>query len=139
MIISLYVILLIALYIALSVSVIKHRIRAQSALGDAGDVELQQRIRAHGNFAEYVPLFVIAMALAEMQGLNGYAVNFICTWFVIGRFCHAHSFLNVEKFEGKALKTSMKFRQAGMMLTFSGLGLAALALALAFASAQGIL
>lgn len=129
MAISIYVVILVALYIALSVSVIKHRIRAQSALGDAGDKVLQQRIRAHGNFAEYVPLFLITLSLAEMQNLSLYAVHGIALWFVAGRVLHAHSFLNVEKFEGNELKTTMKFRQIGMMLTFSGLAFAALALA----------
>ncbi len=33
--------------------------------GDAGDAELIQAVRAHGNFSEYVPLGLILLALVR--------------------------------------------------------------------------
>ncbi|MEO0679422.1 MAG: MAPEG family protein, partial [Pseudomonadota bacterium] len=42
------------------------------SLGDGGDLRLQRRTRAQGNLVEYAPLFLILLALAEMQGAAGW-------------------------------------------------------------------
>lgn len=55
-------------YLILSVRVIQGRYRHRVALGDAGNPELAALIRAHGNFAEYVPLLLVLMALVEVSG-----------------------------------------------------------------------
>lgn len=51
------------LYAALSLNVARMRGRKRVSLGDGGDAELQDAIRAHANFMEYVPLclFLIYM------------------------------------------------------------------------------
>lgn len=36
--------------------------------GDGGNAQLLQNARAHGNFAEYVPLILVLMALYELNG-----------------------------------------------------------------------
>lgn len=65
---ALYASTLALLFVALCARTIMARRRARVALGDGGDRILQRRLRAHGNFAEYVPIGLILMALAEFQG-----------------------------------------------------------------------
>ena len=55
-------------YAFLAVTVIRARYRHRVSLGDGGIPELQARIRAHGNFAEYVPIVLILMGLVELAG-----------------------------------------------------------------------
>ena len=55
-------------YAFLAVTVISARYRHRVSLGDGGIPELQARIRAHGNFAEYVPIVLILMGLVELAG-----------------------------------------------------------------------
>ena len=61
--------LLALLFILLSMRVIGTRRAARVALGDGGIPALLRRQRVHGNFAEYAPLALLLMALAELQGL----------------------------------------------------------------------
>ena len=53
------------LYFGLSWRVVQVRQSAKVSLGDGGDEQLLQRIRAHANFAEYVPICLILLALVE--------------------------------------------------------------------------
>jgi uncharacterized membrane protein YecN with MAPEG domain len=53
------------LYFLLSYRVVQVRRSAGVALGDGGDNELLQRIRAHANFAEYVPFCLILIFVIE--------------------------------------------------------------------------
>lgn len=102
--------------IALSVRVILLRYKHRVALGDGGEKNLQSSIRAHGNFVEYTPIFLILMALVEAQG-NDAPEWFLITvgsLFVLARLSHAHSLINVEPKSG-----SIRFRQFGMVTSFS--------------------
>ena len=63
---ALYAGLLAPLFLLLSVRVIRQRRGAKVAVrGDGGDAMLLRRMRVHANFAEYVPLALLLMALAE--------------------------------------------------------------------------
>jgi uncharacterized protein len=53
------------LYFLLSYRVVQVRRSAGVALGDGGDNELLQRIRAHANFAEYVPFCLVLIFVIE--------------------------------------------------------------------------
>lgn len=55
------------LYIWLSWRVVQVRQAARVSLGDGGDALLLQRIRAHANFAEYVPLCLVLIGAIEMS------------------------------------------------------------------------
>nr|WP_310522621.1 MAPEG family protein [Polymorphobacter sp.] len=57
------------LYFWLSWRVVQVRQKAQVSLGDGGDGLLLQRIRAHANFAEYVPFCLILMGAIEVSSL----------------------------------------------------------------------
>ena len=54
------------LYVYLAVRVITTRRTVRIGLGDGGDAEMLRCIRVHANFAEYVPIGLLLMAMAEL-------------------------------------------------------------------------
>ena len=77
-------------FVALSLRVIRFRRSARISLGDGGDEELRRRTRVHANFAEYVPLTLVLMALAELQGQPGWSIHAIGALLAVGRLGHAY-------------------------------------------------
>lgn len=57
--------------------------------GDGGDETLRRRIRAHGNFIEYAPTALIAVALIEYGGGARTLVVGLAGAFLISRLLHA--------------------------------------------------
>jgi len=114
-----YAALLAGLFVLLSVRVIGARRRYRQALG-AGHPMLERAIRAHGNFAEYVPLALILLGLLEGMGLPGWAVHALGTALVAARAAHAWGI-------GREPEVFL-WRTLGMGLTFTVLGVAAAAL-----------
>lgn len=102
------------IFIALSVHVIRGRYRNQVAIGDGGHHDMKYRIRAHGNFAEYVPFALILMAACELTGTGKLVLTFLGLALVVGRLSHAYSLLVIEP------KNAAKFtfRMIGMSVTF---------------------
>jgi uncharacterized membrane protein YecN with MAPEG domain len=49
-----------------------------------------RRTRVHANFAEYVPLTLVLMALAELQGQPGWSIHAIGALLAVGRLAHAY-------------------------------------------------
>lgn len=93
---SFYAAALSALYIALSINVIRGRRRHSLALGDGGIDDMKSRTRAHANFAEYAPLFLILLTLAEYQGLAKSAVHALGITFLTARLAHAYGLIIAE-------------------------------------------
>ncbi|GAB2185857.1 MAPEG family protein [Roseibium sp. LAB1] len=110
------------LYIFLSVRVIGVRKSERIGLGDGGHGGLQRRMRAHGNFSEYVPLGLMLMLLLELTGAATWLLWALGAAFFIGRALHAYSVSQEPE--------PLKFRVAGMTLTFTVLVVAALTLLL---------
>lgn len=119
MIVSLFAGLLALVFVFLSVNVVRIRKREHIALGETGIAELQRAVRAHANFAEYTPLFLILFGLAEHNGLNSYVLYLVGTIFLLGRVSHAFSLLKKERYENHLLVAGFQYRIAGMMSTFS--------------------
>lgn len=86
---AIYAALLAFLFCGLSLRVIFHRKANAIAFGDADDPELRRRIRSHGNFAEYVPLALVLLALAEIQGLPAAPLHLLGLALLAGRVLHA--------------------------------------------------
>ncbi|HKX54865.1 MAG TPA: MAPEG family protein [Xanthomonadales bacterium] len=86
---ALYAALLGLLFIVLSFRVSKHRLAGHVSLGDGDNPDLAQAIRAHGNFAEYVPLALILMGLAEAQGAAAGLLHALGAGLLLGRIAHA--------------------------------------------------
>ena len=77
------------IYLVLSVRVVRVRTSAKISLGDGGDQTLLSRIRAHANFAEYVPFLLILLALVEyITGTNS-LVKGLGALIVVARIAHA--------------------------------------------------
>ena len=67
-IVPLYAALLAILFIALSVRALRLRRHLKIAVGDAGNTQMLRAMRAHANFAEYVPLGLLLLTLVELHG-----------------------------------------------------------------------
>lgn len=87
---ALYAGLLGLLLIVLSMSVSMARRNAKASLGDGGDETLRRRIRAHGNFIEFVPLAVVLLALSEHLGLGALFVHILGLVLLAARISHAY-------------------------------------------------
>ena len=124
---ALYAAIFTFFFIKLAFDVIKLRRANRIALGAGGIDALEAAIRAHGNFAEYVPLGLILLALLEANGGLAIVVALLGAALLAGRYFHA-----------QGLQTSnLKKRVRGMQLTFGSLGILAV-LNLAYAVASGL-
>ncbi len=73
--------------LALQVSLCRQKLRV--SLGDGNDEALRRKIRAHGNFAEYVPLALIGLALIESAGGSVQFVSKLAVALLTSRIIHA--------------------------------------------------
>lgn len=125
MITALYAGMLGLMLIGLSIVVIKGRRANKIALGDGQQHDLMKRMRAHANFVEYAPMFLLLLAMAEINGLTAYLVHFLAIVFIAGRIMHALSILRFERYDGAQLISVPIWRVRGMMCTFMSIGLLA--------------
>lgn len=110
-IVFLYAALIAVLYLVLTFRTITLRGRLRVALGDGGDKGLQRAIRAHANFAEYVPLALVLLLLVELSGSSPMVVHSLGAALLLGRTLHA---ISVSR-----LQEPLPLRMAGMILTLS--------------------
>ena len=61
---------LLLLYTVLGLQVSRLRRGNRVLFGDGDNIKLRSAIRAHANFAEYVPLIVLMVGLLEMSGMR---------------------------------------------------------------------
>ena len=108
---ALFAALLAVYFVRLAFAVIRLRRGNKVALGAGGVAELEGAIRAHGNFAEYVPLGLILLALLE--GNSGHPVLVVALGcaLTIGRVLHATALSRGD----------LKLRVKGMKLTITTL------------------
>ncbi|URK85896.1 MAPEG family protein (plasmid) [Rhizobium sp. RCAM05350] len=85
---SLYAILLAVIFLLLLINVSKTRSALSLSIGDAGNVDLHERMRRHGNFIEWVPMILILMMLAEGQGAGPLWLHAAGALTVGGRVLH---------------------------------------------------
>ena len=105
--------LIAVLFVALSVRVIAARRSARVALGDGGDTALLRRQRVHANCAEYAPLALVLMTLAELQSAPALVLHAIGLMLLIGRTLHAVGMSQEHE--------PLAFRVTGMALTFAAI------------------
>lgn len=110
----LYAAVLALFFVFLSFTVIRGRASEKVSLGDGGSPLVERRMRAHANFAEYVPFTLLLIAFFELRG-DGIElrVHVLCLLLVAGRLAHAYGV-------GSAAQR-MPFRMAGMIMTFAAL------------------
>ena len=108
---ALYASIFTGLFMRLAFDVIKLRRTHRVALGSGGFDDLESAIRAHGNFAEYVPLGLILLGVLEANGGHPLLVVALGFMLLIARFFHA-----------QGLKTAdLQKRVRAMKLTFGTL------------------
>ena len=84
----------ILMLVALSLSVSMRRIYVGGIFfGDANDDTLLRKIRAHGNFIEYVPTALIVIGLMELAGAAKLQLAVLAIAFFISRVVHAYGML----------------------------------------------
>jgi len=97
--------------IALSLPVSLLRMKVGTEIGVGDDPALLRRIRAQGNFVEYVPLGLILLGLAEHRQVATALLWTIAALLVIGRALHAAGMLS----------GLTPVRAAGMVTTYGAL------------------
>lgn len=76
------------LFLILSIWVSMGRAQFKVHHGDGGKAPLQRRIRIQANFAEYVPLALLLIALNEAAGAADWIVQFLLVALLIARLVH---------------------------------------------------
>ncbi|MBR0681242.1 glutathione metabolism protein [Roseomonas eburnea] len=118
---ALYAGLLIALFLGLTFRVFAERTRSRVVLGTGGDRRLERAVRVHANFAEYVPVFLVALLAAELCGAAAWALHAAGLAMLAGRAAHAAGVSREPDI--------LPLRGGGMLLTLGALfGAAGLAL-----------
>jgi len=95
--------------VVLSVSVSLRRMKVDTRIGFGDDPMLMRRIRAQGNFIEYVPLGLLLTGLAEYRGAPVAALYAMAGLLVMGRALHVAGILS-----GRTA-----IRAPGMVCTYS--------------------
>jgi uncharacterized membrane protein YecN with MAPEG domain len=107
--------------VGLSLSVSLQRMKAGTDIGTGSDPVLLRRIRAQGNFIEYVPLALVLCALAEYRGASAPWVWTLAGLLLFGRLAHAVGILS----------GTTPMRAIGMLATYASLLAGAVAMVLA--------
>lgn len=112
------------LMVLLSLLVSLRRQEKNVSVGDAGDRTLQRRIRAHGNFIEYGPLMVLAVAVIEYSAGPRWLVALVALGFLLSRVVHAIGILYMERPTLRAIAMVMQhsaFVAAGLWLVWNAI------------------
>ncbi|CAM8275024.1 COG3788 Uncharacterized relative of glutathione S-transferase, MAPEG superfamily [Candidatus Methylopumilus planktonicus] len=110
---AIYAAILTFVYVKLTLNVINLRRQNEVSLGDGGREDLQQAIRSHGNFAEYVPLGLILLGCLEANHIHWTIVLLLGGVFTTGRLFYAKAFLEATP--------NIDLRVKGMKFTLWGL------------------
>ena len=120
---ALYGALLALLFMALSLWVVIGRVKLRVHHGDGGEDQLNRRIRAQGNFAEYVPFILLLAALLETSGAGRTTIHGLLAPLLVARIAHPVGMLapvaSVQQFA---------LRGASTVITFLALAVAAIML-----------
>jgi uncharacterized membrane protein YecN with MAPEG domain len=93
-------------------------------LGDGGDPRMLRVIRGHGNFAEYVPLILLLMAMLELGRTSIYVLHALGIALLVSRLLHGYAlgfteFFKFGRFVGAAL-TMIVLLVAAILCTLQG-------------------
>jgi uncharacterized membrane protein YecN with MAPEG domain len=117
MVTPLYAGLLVLWFLVLSIRVIRRRGSDRIVLGDGGNPGMLRLIRGHANFAEYVPLALLLMAMLELSHFSIYVLHALGITLLFARLIHGYALSFTPHF--------MFGRVAGAALTFLVLGIEA--------------
>ncbi len=98
MVTPLYAGLLALWFLILSVRVIRTRGSEKIFIGDGGNTRVARIIRAQANFAEYVPLALIMMAMLELTHHSIYLLHALGILLLVARLLHGYAFSFTQHF-----------------------------------------
>ena len=130
-IVLLYAALLALLFVGLSARTLRMRRRLRIAVGDAGNQAMLRAMRAHANFAEYVPISLLLIYFVEATKASSLFVHALGACLLVGRMVHAFGVSHV--------KENYTYRVIGMTLTFTPIIAAALRLLFVFARTSALI
>ena len=107
----LYAALIGLVFTMLSVRTLRLRRRLGVAIGLGEEPILLKAVRAHGNFAEYVPIALLLMIFTELRTEGTILIHVLGSLLLVGRLTHAYGI--------SQLKENYRFRVAGMAMTFT--------------------
>jgi len=90
-------------FLVLSARVSQRRREGGVPLGDSGDAQMLRVIRGHGNFAEYVPLILLMMAMLELGHTSKYVLHALGIALLVGRVLHGYALSFTQRFLFRAL------------------------------------
>lgn len=105
--------LLALVYVALSFWVVYGRTSFRVIHGDGGNERLNRRIRAHANFAEYVPLILLLCAFLEASGADRFTMNALLFPLLVARIVHPFGMIAPENSRQQVL-----CRASGTLITW---------------------
>src|SRR5476649_1691160 len=85
---SAYLGVLALLYAALGMQVSRLRRGNRVLFGDGDNIKLRSAIRAHANFAEYVHIIALMVAMLEMSGMSAAQVHLLMAALLLARLLH---------------------------------------------------
>lgn len=85
------------LMVLLAGNVSRLRMKHRAPWGDKGNHDLVGAIRAHGNAAEFIPIFLLLFLVWELQGASDNALAIVGGVFVAARLAHAFGMINVHR------------------------------------------
>lgn len=112
-----YAAVLAILLVTLSLRVIRARRTAHVAIGDGDDGTLRRRMRVQANCAEYAPMGLILLGMAELAGAHMGVLHVLGLMLVAGRLVHAWGVSQENE--------NFRLRIFAMRLTFATLTAAA--------------
>lgn len=90
---AVYASLLAVLVVTLVLVVVKLRRGFKVGIGDGGNRDLARAIRVHGNAIESIPLFLLLLAVYELNGGHANLLHFFGAIFFFARIAHASGML----------------------------------------------
>jgi uncharacterized membrane protein YecN with MAPEG domain len=113
---ALYVGLNLILLVLLGLNVSLNRRGKQISVGDGGDDKVTGAVRAHGNQAEWAPLFMVGLVVAALMGIPAYAIHAVGGTFTAGRVLHAFGMLSTTGVSFGRFAGSLLTLLAGLLL-----------------------
>jgi len=109
----------ILLMLVLAARVVGHRRAHKIGIGHGGDKDLARKVRAHGNFIEYVPLALLMLGLLEISHLSASWLWGLGGTLLLARVLHAyglsrHAGVSPGRFWGVILTWAVLLAMAGM-------------------------
>jgi uncharacterized membrane protein YecN with MAPEG domain len=112
-IVATYAAILALVFLVLSVRTLRLRRRLGIGVGDGGNETMLRAMRAHSNFAEYVPFTLLLLAFAAMAGASSTMLHTLGVSLLVGRISHAWGVSRTNE--------TYLFRVVGMAGTFAAL------------------